>query len=195
MVRAYVPSGRLPVFISRFLVWVKSPAAIEAMAAGGHIAPDVLSLELADQQYRLSNALAESDEDLTLEALRGFVATFDGASRLSPTFRFEDGSVRMDARSRRNVDLLAFRIETGDYDGREIILAGFTDSEGPADGNRRLSRQRAERVLTALRAAAPRADLGRIRFSPVGLGELSPIACNDTDEGRRANRRVEIWVR
>jgi outer membrane protein OmpA-like peptidoglycan-associated protein len=32
------------------------------------------------------------------------------------------------------------------------------------------------------------------RISTVGLGESNPVASNDTDEGRRQNRRVEIAI-
>jgi phosphate transport system substrate-binding protein len=34
-----------------------------------------------------------------------------------------------------------------------------------------------------------------IKFFALGFGELSPVACNDTQEGKAINRRVEVWIR
>jgi phosphate transport system substrate-binding protein len=28
-----------------------------------------------------------------------------------------------------------------------------------------------------------------------GYSELAPVACNDQEDGRNLNRRVEVWVR
>ena len=81
------------------------------------------------------------------------------------------------------------------FEGHELVFAGFSDSVGGAAGNRRISRQRAEQVADLVRKAATRADLSRLTISVIGLGEVSPLACNDDDLGRRINRRVEVWLR
>jgi outer membrane protein OmpA-like peptidoglycan-associated protein len=73
---------------------------------------------------------------------------------------------------------------------REIVIEGHTDSRGPKDYNRKLSRKRAEAVETALVAQGVRAG----RMTTRGLGEAYPIAPNTTAAGRQENRRVEILI-
>jgi OOP family OmpA-OmpF porin len=70
----------------------------------------------------------------------------------------------------------------------KIEIAGHTDAVGPEDYNQRLSVQRAEAVKSFL--AERGVDAARITV--VGYGELRPRDTNDTIEGRRLNRRVEI---
>lgn len=69
-----------------------------------------------------------------------------------------------------------------------VEVSGHTDSVGPEEFNQRLSVQRAETVKAFLaeRGVAPE------RISVVGYGESLPRDSNDTIEGRRLNRRVEI---
>jgi len=43
-------------------------------------------------------------------------------------------------------------------------------------------------------AAAGDGEPSRLAVRAVGFGELSPIACDDSDWGRRLNRRVEVWL-
>lgn len=69
-----------------------------------------------------------------------------------------------------------------------LEIAGYTDSQGSEDGNLRLSQQRAEAVLAGLRARR----VPTSSFSALGYGEADPIADNDTEEGREANRRIEF---
>ncbi|NBD28728.1 MAG: OmpA family protein [Alphaproteobacteria bacterium] len=69
-----------------------------------------------------------------------------------------------------------------------IEIAGFTDSQGREEMNKRLSQQRAEAVLTALRMRR----VPTSSFRAVGYGEDDPIADNETEEGREANRRIEF---
>ena len=52
-----------------------------------------------------------------------------------------------------------------------------------------------EAVANALRVAAPAADWKRVKLDARGFGEALPQACDDTEAGRRSNRRVEVWLR
>lgn len=70
----------------------------------------------------------------------------------------------------------------------ELEIAGHTDSQGSEEGNRALSQARAEAVLVALQGR--RVDVSKMRA--VGYGETRPIAENETDLGREANRRIEF---
>ena len=79
----------------------------------------------------------------------------------------------------------------GYADGRARIV-GHTDSEGAASDNERLSLQRAESVRRHLVA---RHGLDAERITTEGYGESQPVMSNRTPEGRRANRRVEIFIR
>lgn len=69
-----------------------------------------------------------------------------------------------------------------------LEIAGYTDSQGSEDGNQRLSQQRANAVLDALRVRRVPVS----NFRAIGYGEENPIADNDTEEGREANRRIEF---
>jgi outer membrane protein OmpA-like peptidoglycan-associated protein len=66
-----------------------------------------------------------------------------------------------------------------------------TDVIGGVLANDTLARQRAEAVVTRLVAAG--LDSPRLQVAAGGVKD--PIAGNDTAEGRRANRRVEILMR
>ena len=50
-------------------------------------------------------------------------------------------------------------------------------------------------VRDAVLAQAETADLARVEIDVRGVGEALPMACDDSDWGRRTNRRVEIWLR
>ncbi len=69
-----------------------------------------------------------------------------------------------------------------------IILDGFTDSSGGANGNLRISKLRAQAVAEYLRKMGIPAN--RIHY--YGNGENNPLYDNSTPEGRKKNRRVEI---
>jgi len=72
-----------------------------------------------------------------------------------------------------------------------VIVVGHTDSLPIAMGNQALSEMRAEAVTGALIAnGVSQAQLERVE----GRGDSEPIATNDTPDGRRMNRRVEVFV-
>ena len=72
----------------------------------------------------------------------------------------------------------------------EIIIEGYTDSNGNYAYNKKLSKFRADIIRNYF--AGQGIPLSRIKA--YGLGPDNPIAGNDTLEGRKQNRRVEIKI-
>jgi outer membrane protein OmpA-like peptidoglycan-associated protein len=72
----------------------------------------------------------------------------------------------------------------------KVEIDGHTDGKGGVAYNQKLSERRAESVKAYLVTRG--VDEGRM--STKGFGKSMPIASNDTDEGREANRRVELKV-
>ena len=73
----------------------------------------------------------------------------------------------------------------------EIVeIGGHTDSTGAADFNRTLSQQRAESVMRYITSKGIKKD----RLTAKGFGPDVPVADNESDVGREANRRVEFAI-
>jgi outer membrane protein OmpA-like peptidoglycan-associated protein len=70
-----------------------------------------------------------------------------------------------------------------------LIIVGHTDNVGALDYNMDLSRKRAKEVQKALEKAF---GIHKDRLDAAGVGFLAPVASNRTEEGRAANRRVEL---
>jgi OmpA-OmpF porin, OOP family len=70
-------------------------------------------------------------------------------------------------------------------------IGGYTDAQGSEGGNQALSQARAEAVLVALQGR--RIDISGM--TAVGYGEANPIADNETDADREANRRIEFVLK
>jgi outer membrane protein OmpA-like peptidoglycan-associated protein len=73
---------------------------------------------------------------------------------------------------------------------RRIVIEGHTDNSGDSVYNRDLSQRRADAVRQYLVTHGVAPD----RVSAFGKGEADPIAPNDTAEGRKRNRRVDVVV-
>ncbi|OIP37858.1 MAG: hypothetical protein AUK25_13935 [Desulfobacteraceae bacterium CG2_30_51_40] len=70
-----------------------------------------------------------------------------------------------------------------------LYVVGHTDNVGTLNSNMELSKLRAEAVVKAL---ISRHGIDSKRLHPVGVGPLSPVSSNKTEEGRAKNRRVEL---
>lgn len=99
---------------------------------------------------------------------------------------FASGAVELE-----NVDVAALQA-LADYlkadPSVRIVIVGHTDASGDPAANIALSRARAQAVVTLLVA-----DYGidPAQLSADGVGALAPLVSNQTEEGRRKNRRVE----
>jgi outer membrane protein OmpA-like peptidoglycan-associated protein len=77
-----------------------------------------------------------------------------------------------------------------EYEKTMIEVAGHTDSTGSDRYNQLLSEQRAQSVTNHL----VEFGIKPVRIDTVGYGETMPIASNNTESGRRQNRRVELTL-
>ena len=73
---------------------------------------------------------------------------------------------------------------------RAVSLEGHSDSVGRDEANLALSEKRALSVRNELLLRGIPAD----RLNTVGYGETRPLAPNDSDTGRKLNRRVELII-
>ena len=98
---------------------------------------------------------------------------------------FERDSAVLTTQAKTVLDLVANKLIR---QPRKVEIAGHTSNTGSAEHNMTLSQQRAEAVRDHLiRKGVPKDNL-----AAKGYGMTKPIASNDTEEGRRANKRVEL---
>ena len=109
--------------------------------------------------------------------------------RMPSDVTFGFNSDQVDARFYAVLDDVANVLNT--YDQSVVDVMGHADSRGTDEYNQGLSERRAASVAGYL----INRGVIRERLYVAGLGERSPIASNDTDAGRAANRRVEIVIR
>ncbi|MEQ8290851.1 MAG: OmpA family protein [Roseovarius sp.] len=120
----------------------------------------------------------------TPEECEARIATIQETRKIS----FEPGSANIDAAGSEIMDDIAEILKTCGEITMEI--GGHTDSQGREVMNQQLSQERAQTVLNELRMRR----VLTASISAVGYGETQPIADNDTEEGREANRRIEFRV-
>jgi phosphate transport system substrate-binding protein len=191
----YFPARRLPLIAREFLAFTRGPSAQNVIRRAGFVDQRPEEIPVDDQGNRFANAITVAGPETSLQELQRMIATLGPMARLTTSFRFEAGSIRLDAQSRSNVQQLARSLEQGKYDARQILFVGFSDGQGAAKANRDIALRRAEAVSRAVSAAAVTANLERVDLGVDAFGEALPMACDDTAWGRQANRRVEVWVR
>ncbi len=122
-------------------------------------------------------------EGATIERVgEGIKITFDSG------LLFEVDKAALNDVSKANLAKLAVILNK--YEDTSILLEGHTDATGTEEHNLELSRLRAQSVSNSLtgNGVDPR------RFTIMGYGESQPVATNDTVEGRKQNRRVEVAI-
>jgi OOP family OmpA-OmpF porin len=105
-------------------------------------------------------------------------------------FDFDKATIRPDLAEKLD-KLIAESPKLKEKGYTSVTVVGHTDSVGSEEYNQGLSERRANAVVDYLSTGA---DVPRNVFSTSGMGELQPVATNETDEGRQLNRRVEITI-
>ncbi|GAB4165340.1 MAG: hypothetical protein Fur0032_01960 [Terrimicrobiaceae bacterium] len=112
--------------------------------------------------------------------------TYSG--RLSMTFRFLTGQAQLDAKGVRDLDRLVRFLARPENRRKALVLVGFSDNSGTPETNIKLSQERADEVARQLGLR------GVMVSRTAGFGQAMPLASNETEVGRKKNRRVEVWI-
>jgi outer membrane protein OmpA-like peptidoglycan-associated protein len=112
----------------------------------------------------------------------GIKITFDSGI----LFGYDSSTLQPEAKS--NISKLAVILKK--YPDTNILVTGHTDSDGTEEYNQTLSEQRAKAVSDY----SMYQGISSSRLSVIGLGENEPVASNETVEGKKLNRRVEIAI-
>ena len=149
-------------------------------AAVGGAAGAIIGSRMNDRAETLEREL----DDATIERVgEGILVTFDSGI----LFGFDSSNLQ--AAARNNLSNLA-HVLAEDSDDYELLVAGHTDDSGAEAYNQRLSERRASAASDYLATQGMPAAHIRIQ----GLGEMEPVASNETSAGQEANRRVEVAI-
>jgi len=191
----YTPARRLPKIVREFLSFARGTEAQIIVRRAGYVDQAFEEVSVDQQGDRLANAIAAAGPDVPLSELQRMIDVLTPMKRLTISFRFEQGSARLDAQSRSNAKRLARALEQGLFDARRVLFVGFSDGDGPAEANRAIALERAEAVRRTVLRTAETVDTRHVNPEIDAFGEAMPLACDDSAWGRKANRRVEVWVR
>lgn len=148
--------------------WLKIPEGRTLVRA------DVCEVKAREQRMEL----VQSDQMASEIALNGRIALY------GILFDFDKADVRPDSEPTL-AEIAKLLQEKPDLN---ILVVGHTDASGSFDYNRDLSQRRAESVVVQLTSRG----ISRERLFPVGVSFASPVATNNTEDGRAKNRRVEL---
>lgn len=103
---------------------------------------------------------------------------------------FASGSTELDMEaSKAQLDNIVAILAA--FPNAKLKVGGYTDNDGPADANKKISQKRAEAVVKALTDAGVAAD----RLEAEGYGPEHPVCeANDTPECKAQNRRIAVRV-
>jgi chemotaxis protein MotB len=143
--------------------------------------------KLQSQNQQLQQQLATSQQEVS--RLQGAIKYTVNSDLL-----FAPGSWQMRPQGQQVIANLAKKLAPTQQN--HLMVSGYTDNapigprlqqEGVAS-NQELSQKRADAVMQYLISQGVKPDL----VSAQGFGEASPVASNDTSQGRAQNRRVEL---
>jgi outer membrane protein OmpA-like peptidoglycan-associated protein len=173
--------------------WTVCPSVVFIISLSGCATQQWVREQLAalDQrvtttEQRIGEVDAKATEALTrfnnLRLERQFVLELKSGSE------FNSGSSRLSKEAEQAVS--GFLSDLDNTEGLVFLVAGHTDAVGSDEKNFELGQKRATRVAQHL----IKQGIDPFRVTAVSYGENNPVADNQTQEGKRQNRRIEIRV-
>jgi outer membrane protein OmpA-like peptidoglycan-associated protein len=148
-------------------------------AGGGGVAGALIGDRMDKQAEKLA---AELEAAKVSRVGEGIAVTFDSG------ILFPFDSAELTAEARTNLRKLAASLQ--DEARTNVTVVGHTDSVGKDSYNQQLSERRGRAAVDYLVSQG----VASSRLVSSGVGEAEPIASNETDQGRRENRRVEVAI-
>jgi len=137
------------------------------------------SLTIIERESMKQDIVVEADLIKEKIALEGKIAIYG--------IYFDVAKSQIKPDSEESLEQIAlFLIENPDIN---CWVVGHTDSDGSFEVNDKLSLDRAKAVVSYLQNNH---SISPIRLFAEGVGPLAPISTNDTEEGKKLNRRVEL---
>lgn len=155
-------------------------------AVGGGLAGAAVGSYMDSQKRDLEKNLGQEIQsgEARVEKLPSDVVRITMTSHTA----FDTGSVSIKPAFHSTLDKLADVVVR--YGKTSLTIVGHTDNVGSDQYNQKLSERRALSVAQYFESRR----VSPLRLATLGKGEGAPVASNNTESGRSANRRVEIYV-
>ena len=158
---------------------------------------EIIAAMLLNQQAQMRSTLDEVESEnielktLLAEALSSIASTRIDAAKVVltlPGIMFDTAQATLKPEAQLALAKLSGILMV--FHKATVMIEGYTDSTGSSDYNLRLSKQRAESVESFL----TQEGVAEGRLESAGYGSGNPVADNSTEDGRAANRRVELVI-
>jgi OOP family OmpA-OmpF porin len=148
----------------------------------------ILSSQLGNADFKLDVSYSEAlDKLASLPTPDECIQLISDAGN-KRKITFAPSSTDFEQEAVETIDAIAEILR--DCQSVRIEIGGHTDSQGRETMNEQLSQARADAVLNAIMARRVLVS----NLTAKGYGESRPIADNDTETGREANRRIEFTL-
>lgn len=175
----YSSEGKNKKNINNFLKYALSQRGQEVIDSIGFVSLNPVKY-IKNQQAKNQNELLQLPTE--------YKKIIHNAAQLSTNIRFYANTMQLDVRGLKDLNNIAAQLKG--QTNKKILLVGFSDNTDNTDLQRSVAASRANSVKRVLMDNGIDAN----RIQTYGLGSSYSVADNNTENGRRKNRRVEIWL-
>lgn len=169
------------------------PVTIKTLQSDGNLIARQISFKSKDLKtatmIRDATSQRFEEQSAATEALKGRMGDIDKYNiKATTNVYFETGRAALSEQAKAELCATA---SSGEATANALMLVvGYTDSTGSEEYNQKLSERRATSVINHLQQACHWKPYRML--TPAGMAEADPVADNETDEGKRQNRRVAV---
>ena len=181
-------SDNPPIFIREFLDYLADTQATSMIDRLGYPSLSVYENRLENQGNRIAHGLLSTKNASSTANFKRMLEMLNGARQLSTVLRFKTDGNDLTHRSKAALDALISELYLGNYADQSLIIAGFAESKTTSESA-------AKTIISYIKNADNDGLLHNLQIKSFGFGDISPLACQNTPQGKAINNRVEIWVK